>query len=124
MAALHGRYATLLPSMLGAASSWDLEGAHLCNDVLGRELRAQGFNQSIGGGVNLAREPRNGRLFEYSGEDPLLAGSMVGNLIQGVQANHIMGDIKRFALNDQRRAHRGGCEAYEEVRARKRFACF
>jgi beta-glucosidase len=101
MAALHGRYATLLPSVLGAASSWDLEGAHLYGDVLGRELRAQGYSQSIGGGVNLAREPRNGRLFEYAGEDPLLAGMMVGNLIQGVQANHIMGDIKHYALNDQ-----------------------
>jgi beta-glucosidase len=101
MAAPQSRYATLLPSVLGAASSWDVDGAHLYGDVLGRELRAQGYNQSIGGGVNLARDPRNGRLFEYAGEDPLLAGSMVGNLIRGVQSNHIMGDIKHYALNDQ-----------------------
>ncbi|HEY0745198.1 MAG TPA: glycoside hydrolase family 3 C-terminal domain-containing protein [Steroidobacteraceae bacterium] len=101
MSAPQGRYATLLPSVLGAACSWDLEGAHLYGDVLGRELRAQGYTQSIGGGVNLAREPRNGRLFEYPGEDPLLAGMMVGQVIRGVQDNHIMGDIKHFALNDQ-----------------------
>jgi beta-glucosidase len=101
MAAQQSRYATLLPSVLAAASSWDPEAAHLYGEVIGRELRAQGYNQSIGGGVNLAREPRNGRLFEYPGEDPLLAGVMVGHVIRGVQDNHIMGDIKHYALNDQ-----------------------
>jgi beta-glucosidase len=101
MAAPQGRYATLLPSVLAAASSWDPEAAHLYGDVIGRELRAQGYNQSIGGGVNLARDPRNGRLFEYAGEDPLLAGVTVGHVIRGVQDNQIMGDIKHYALNDQ-----------------------
>ncbi|HKB82717.1 MAG TPA: glycoside hydrolase family 3 C-terminal domain-containing protein, partial [Burkholderiales bacterium] len=101
MAAQQSRYATLLPSVLAAAASWDTEAAHLYGDVIGRELRAQGYNQSIGGGANLARDPRNGRLFEYPGEDPLLAGVMVGHVIRGVQDNHIMGDIKHFALNDQ-----------------------
>jgi beta-glucosidase len=101
MAAPQGRYATLLPSVLAAASSWDPEAAQLYGDVIGRELRAQGYNQSIGGGVNLARDPRNGRLFEYAGEDPLLAGVTVGHVIRGVQNNQIMGDIKHFAFNDQ-----------------------
>ena len=101
MAAEQSRYATLLPSVLAAASSWDPEAAHLYGDVIGRELRAQGYNQSIGGGVNLARDPRNGRLFEYAGEDPVLAGVTVGHVIRGVQDNRIMGDIKHFALNDQ-----------------------
>ena len=101
MAAPQSRYATLLPSVLAAASSWDIAAAHLYGDVIGRELRAQGYNQSIGGGANLARDPRNGRLFEYPGEDPLLAGVMVGHVIRGVQDNGIMGDIKHFALNDQ-----------------------
>src|SRR5882757_1463821 len=48
MAAPQSRYATLLPSVLAAASSWDPEAAHLYGDVIGRELRAQGYNQSIG----------------------------------------------------------------------------
>ena len=101
MAAPQSRYATLLPSVLAAAASWDPEAAHLYGDVIGRELRAQGYNQSIGGGVNLARDPRNGRLFEYAGEDPLLAGVTVGHVVRGVQDNQIMGDIKHFAFNDQ-----------------------
>jgi len=101
MAASQSRYATLLPSVLGAAASWDAEAAHLYGDVIGRELRAQGYNQSIGGGVDLARDPRNGRLFEYPGEDPVLAGTTVGHLILGLQGNNIMGDIKHYAFNDQ-----------------------
>ena len=101
MAAPESRYATLLPSVLGAAASWDPMAAHLYGDVIGRELRAEGYNQSIGGGVDLARDPRNGRLFEYPGEDPVLAGVTVGHLIMGLQANKMMGDIKHYALNDQ-----------------------
>ena len=100
-AALHGRYATLLPSTLGAAASWDTDAAYLYGTVIGRELRAQGYNMSIGGGMDLTREPRNGRNFEYAGEDPLLAGTMTGNLMKGVQSQKVMGDIKHYALNDQ-----------------------
>jgi len=99
--ALQSRYSTLLPSTLGLAASWDLQAANLYGSVIGRELRDQGFNMSIGGGVDLAREPRNGRTWEYAGEDPVLAGSIVGNLAKGVQSQKVMGDIKHYALNDQ-----------------------
>jgi len=97
----NGRYSTALPSTLAAASSWDLRGACEYGALIGRELRAQGFNMSLGGGVNMTREPRNGRTFEYAGEDPLLAGTMVGNLMKCEQAQHVIGDIKHFAINDQ-----------------------
>jgi beta-glucosidase len=101
MAAPESRYATLLPSVLALASTWDTEAANLYGQVLGRELRAQGFNMSIGGGVDLTRDPRNGRNFEYAGEDPVLAGNIVGQLAMGVQSQHVMGDIKHYAINDQ-----------------------
>lgn len=101
MAALQSRYATLLPSSLALAATWNLEAANLFGSVIGRELRDQGFNMSIGGGVDLAREPRNGRGFEYAGEDPVLAGSIAGNLMKGLQSQEVMGDIKHYAVNDQ-----------------------
>ena len=97
----NGRYATALPSNLAAASSWDTHGACEYGALIGRELRAQGYNMTLGGGVNVTREPRNGRTFEYAGEDPLLAGTMVGNLMKCEQAQHVIGDIKHFAINDQ-----------------------
>jgi hypothetical protein len=55
----------------------------------------------LAGGVNLVREPRNGRNFEYGGEDPLLAGKMVGAQIKGIQSNAIVSTIKHYALNGQ-----------------------
>jgi beta-glucosidase len=96
-----GRYSTALPNDLAAASSWDPQAAFEYGALIGRELRQQGYSMSLGGGVNLTREPRNGRTFEYQGEDPLLAGTLDGNFAKGVQSEHIIGDIKHYAINDQ-----------------------
>ncbi len=96
-----GRYSTALPNNLAAASSWDPQTAFEYGALIGRELRAQGYSMTLGGGVNLPREPRNGRTFEYQGEDPLLAGTLAGNFVKGVQSQHIIGDLKHYAVNDQ-----------------------
>jgi len=97
----NGRYSTALPSNVGAAASWDTQAACDYGALIGRELRAQGYNMTLGGGVNVTREPRNGRTFEYQGEDPILAGTLVGNRIKCEQAQNVIGDIKHFAVNDQ-----------------------
>jgi beta-glucosidase len=97
----NGRYSTALPDDLAGAASWDLNAAYEYGALIARELRAQGYNMSLGGGVNLARDPRNGRTFEYMGEDPVLAGKMVGHVMTGEQAQHVMGDMKHYAMNDQ-----------------------
>jgi beta-glucosidase len=97
----NGRYSTALPSDLAAAASWDTGAACEYGALIGTELRAQGYNMTLGGGVDLTRELRNGRTFEYMGEDPILAGTMVGNRIKCEQAQHVIGDIKHYALNDQ-----------------------
>src|SRR5438477_11316324 len=78
----NGRYSTALPSDLAAAASWDPRGAREYGALIGRDLRVQGFNLTVGGGVNPTREPRNGRNLEYVGEAPLLAETMVGNLVR------------------------------------------
>ncbi len=98
---VNGRYSTAMPSNLGAASSWDTESACAYGTVIGQELRAQGFDMTLGGGVDLVREPRNGRTFEYTGEDPLLAGTMDGSMMKCEQAQHVVGDIKHYVMNDQ-----------------------
>lgn len=96
-----GDVATALPSGLSLASSWDPELARVGGAMIGSEARAKGFNVMLVGGVNLVRDPRAGRNFEYLGEDPLLAGMLVGGQIAGVQSNNIIATIKHFALNDQ-----------------------
>jgi beta-glucosidase len=101
VSAENGRYSTALPSDIAGAATWDLAGAYEYGALIGRELRAQGYNMGLGGGVNLTREPRDGRTFEYMGEDPILAGKMVASAIKGLQDQHVIGDIKHYALNDQ-----------------------
>jgi beta-glucosidase len=100
-AAERGRYATLLPSTLAEAATWDLKLAFAYGDLIGRELRDQQYNVSLGGGVNITREPRNGRNFEYLGEDPILAGKMAAQWVKGLQRNNVIGDVKHYAFNDQ-----------------------
>ncbi len=97
----NGRYSTALPSNVGSAASWDPTAACAYGTLIGKELRAQGFDMTLGGGTNLTREPRNGRTFEYMGEDPLLAGTMVGNRIKCEGEQHVISDIKHYAMNDQ-----------------------
>jgi len=97
----NGRYSTALPSPIASAASWDPQAACEYGALIGRELRAQGYNMTLGGGTNITREPRNGRTFEYLGEDPILAGTLVGNRIKCEQAQHVIGDIKHYAVNDQ-----------------------
>ncbi|MGH8216780.1 MAG: beta-glucosidase, partial [Rhodanobacteraceae bacterium] len=64
------------------------------------EAHRRGFNVMLAGGADLVRDPRNGRNFEYAGEDPLLAGLIVGNAIAGIQSQHVVSTTKHFALND------------------------
>ncbi len=97
----NGRYSTALPANVAAAASWDTDAAYEYGKLIGTELRAQGYNMTLGGGVNLTREPRNGRTFEYLGEDPILAGTLVARLIEGTRSQHVIGDIKHYAFNDQ-----------------------
>lgn len=93
--------ATALPSGLAMASTWNPALIEQGGAMIGAEARAKGFNVMLTGGVNLMRDPRNGRNFEYFGEDPLLSGTLAGHAIRGIQSNHIIATIKHFALNGQ-----------------------
>jgi beta-glucosidase len=95
------RERTSLPSGIATAASWNPQLAYAGGAMIGKEARLSGHNVLLAGGVNLQREPRNGRNFEYGGEDPLLAGVMVGEQIRGIQSNNIISTIKHFAFNDQ-----------------------
>lgn len=95
------RERTSLPSGLATAATWNPQLAFQGGAMIGKEARLSGHNVMLAGSVNLMREPRNGRNFEYAGEDPLLAGVMVGEQIRGIQSNHVISTIKHFAYNDQ-----------------------
>lgn len=95
-----GDHATAMPSGPSTASSWNPQIAFTGGATMGREAWQQRFNILLAGSVNLQRDPRNGRNFEYAGEDPVLAGRLVGESIRGVQSQHVISTMKHFALND------------------------
>ena len=101
MAGAKGRYATALPSGEAMASAWDPALSYEIGTMLGQEMRAMGFNMSLGSGINMIREPRNGRIFEYKGEDPVLAGTLAGQELKAEKAVHLITDVKHYAVNDQ-----------------------
>ena len=96
-----GDVATALPSSLATAATFDVAIARAGGTRIGAEARAKRFNVLLAGGVNLTRDPWNGRNFEYLGEDPLLSGEIAGAHIAGVQSNHIVSTVKHLALNAQ-----------------------
>ncbi|MGH6888730.1 MAG: beta-glucosidase family protein [Rhizomicrobium sp.] len=96
-----GDEATALPSGMLVASTWDPSIAKEAGAVIGAEAHDRGFNVVLDGAMNLARDPRGGRIFEYAGEDPLLAGRMAGAEVAGVQSAGVVSTVKHFAFNDQ-----------------------
>ncbi len=111
--------ATALPSGLALAATWDPATAHAGGSMIAGEARAKGFNVLLAGGANLARDPRNGRNFEYLGEDPWLAGTLDAASVQGIQSQGVLSTIKHFALNDQETARHFGNVVIDEAAARE-----
>src|SRR5215472_10714101 len=94
-----GDTATALPAGIALGASFNPELARASGGMLGREARSRGFNVQLAGGINLHRDPRNGRNFEYLSEDPLLSATLAAESINGIQAEGVISTIKHFSLN-------------------------
>ena len=93
--------ATAMPSLLAMASTWNPALVEEAGRVMGAEARAKGFNAMLAGGINLVREPRGGRNFEYFSEDPLLSGVLGGSQVRGIQSQNVLSTVKHYLLNAQ-----------------------
>ncbi len=90
-----------LPSNSALASSWNPALARKMGYVLGTEARGRGKDVILAPGINIKRDPRCGRNFEYMSEDPVLTKAMAVPFIQGVQENDVAACVKHFAANVQ-----------------------
>lgn len=93
--------ATCFPSTATMANSWNPKVAEEVGEAVANEARALDVNQVLGPALNVKRNPRGGRSFEYFSEDPYLAGKMAAKLIQGMQKNGTIATPKHFAVNSQ-----------------------
>lgn len=94
-----GDTATALPAGLALASTFNPALARAAGQVIGREARSRGINVQLAGSMNLARDPRNGRNFEYLSEDPLLSAMMAAESIIGIQQQRVISTTKHYSLN-------------------------
>ncbi len=93
--------ATCFPTASCLASTWDRALIRQVGEALGEEARALGVGVLLGPGINMKRDPRCGRNFEYYSEDPFLAGELAASFIQGVQSQGVGTSLKHYAVNNQ-----------------------
>ena len=93
--------ATCFPTASCLAATWDRALIRQVGEALGAEARALGVGVLLGPGINMKRDPRCGRNFEYYAEDPFLAGELAASFIQGVQSQGVGTSLKHFAVNNQ-----------------------
>lgn len=91
--AVHGHaYVTGATAFLngpGAAATWDPDAVERAASVTAREVRATGAHQNYGPTVDVARDPRWGRVFETFGESPHLVGEFAAAKVRGCQGDAV-----------------------------------
>ena len=91
--AIHGHglneHATIFPTQLSAACSWNRETVYAMGRATAREVAADGLHWTFSPVLCLARDPRWGRVNETFGEDPYLAGELGAQLIRGYQGDDL-----------------------------------
>jgi beta-glucosidase len=95
----HDKGATAFPASIVVGSSFNPQLARESGEAIGREARIRGFNVQLAGGINLARDPRNGRNFEYYSEDPYMSGILGAAAVEGIQSQGVVSTLKHYTLN-------------------------
>ena len=95
------READIFPQMIGIASTWDTELVGRMTDLIRRQMRALGFHQGLSPVLDVARDPRWGRVEETFGEDPYLIARMGTAYVKGLQGDDlregVIATLKHFA---------------------------
>ncbi|MDR2265356.1 MAG: glycoside hydrolase family 3 C-terminal domain-containing protein [Enterobacter asburiae] len=98
---ISGKEANAYPSPLAMASSWNKHIFYKLGQFTASEARRQGVGELLANTINLGREPRNGRVYENLGEDPVLAGELISERIKGTQSQDVIATVKHFLGNEQ-----------------------
>ncbi|MDG3581526.1 beta-glucosidase BglX [Galbibacter pacificus] len=100
---IHG-YKTTFPIPLGLSASWDMDLIKNTAQIAAKEATADGINWNFSPMVDIARDPRWGRIAEGAGEDPYLGSAVAEAMVKGYQGtdltanNTMLACVKHFAL--------------------------
>lgn len=87
------RGATVFPQALALASTWDAQLVEDVASVVRRQLLAVGARHTLAPVLDIARDPRWGRLEETFGEDPVLAGTLGAAYVRGMQTEDLSSGV-------------------------------
>lgn len=96
-----GAPAFSLPSGTCLAASFNRRLSADLFECTALEMRRNEVDVLLGPGLNIHRNPLNGRNFEYFSEDPFLAGKMAAAQLEGLHRHGVCGTLKHFAANNQ-----------------------
>jgi beta-glucosidase len=91
---------TVYAAGIGLAATWNPVLAERVGAGIGKDARARGIHFMLGPGVNIYRQPVNGRNSEYFGEDPFLSSTMAVGYVTGMQSQRVSATIKHFLGNN------------------------
>lgn len=100
---IHG-YKTTFPIPLGLSASWDMELIKQTAQIAAKEATADGINWNFSPMVDIARDPRWGRIAEGAGEDPFLGSAIAKAMVEGYQGTDLtapetmIATVKHLAL--------------------------
>lgn len=101
-----GTKAFSLPNGTALGSSFNTKLVYELFEMLGKELRLNKIDSILGPGINIHRNPLNGRNFEYVSEDPYLTGKIAIAQLKAMEVYQVAGTIKHFCANNQEKLRR------------------
>lgn len=110
---------TAFPCSTLLACSWNRDIVYRVGMAAAKEVKENNIAMWLTPAINIHRSPLCGRNFEYYSEDPFLTGILAGEMVKGIQSQHISASVKHFAFNNKETNRRNSDSRVSERAARE-----
>ena len=110
---------TAFPCSTLLACSWNRDIVYRVGMAAAKEVKENNIAMWLTPAINIHRSPLCGRNFEYYSEDPYLTGVLAGEMVKGIQSQHVSASVKHFAFNNKETNRRNSDSRVSERAARE-----